>query len=243
MNKILFSDIKYIIIDIFIQANFIYLNEFTSNFITSHFGFHGIFFLLNYIAKFPDNILKTTAQIFENIPNNSFVLGVHARIHKPGHYYSRGVNETFLVLSNFLDDFFKTENRFVAIATDFESLFKKIQNRYGDKVLFSNAVRKPDTDHLTALIDMAMLMSCNQVIATYRSTFSFLINHRANLKPLVVEKEAPEIFDLSHSQVTGISPIRHKTDKDSWKTNYIVHLCGSEGQTAALRNYFSYLAL
>ena len=105
----------------------------------------------------------------------------------------------------------------------------------------SKAYRMADVDQDSALYDIALLEICDDLLLTYRSTFSYVISMRILKRGWYIEKESPGIFQASNSQSDSISVLYHNYDFNNWQTNRRVYLNDNDEET--LRYFFKYLLL
>ena len=205
-----------------------YSNFYTSEYCRNHFGLHCSYFLGNYFSRFPSTIMMERKRILSTIPNNCSLLGVHARFHRSGQYYSKGINYT---VSTLFPDIDKRMNDFpnihIIIASDNNKIIDSFVRRYGSKVHFSKAIRKADQDHVGAMLDMSLLISCNNIIGTFRSSFSYIVSSRFGNRCWWIEKESPYTFPSQNSQSLGISVLYHHRDHCDWRINDRIRYCGS----------------
>ena len=147
---------------------------------------------------------------------------MHIRFHRAGQYYSHGLNMTLPTFYEEIDRRIEQNNDLhIALATDSEDVKNTFTCKYGsDRVITSSGivVRKADRDHVGAMLDMQLLSSCSEIIATYRSTFSFIVVARTGRNAWYVDKESPHSFPGSSSQCCCISMIYHQRDHCDWRT-------------------------
>ena len=119
----------------------------------------------------------------------------------------------------FINNLLENKN-YVAIATDwtvYVDLFKKVSDK---KLILADVMRKPDGDKYGASVDIRLLMSCNKMIGSYRSTFSSIAGMLAMHKNYYVAMEYPKTFQFTNSQAGIISGIY----EDEIDFNYFVNL-------------------
>jgi hypothetical protein len=102
-------------------------------------------------------------------------------------------------------------------------------------------VRGADFDHSTAMTDLAFLQSCDECLLTFRSTFSYAAATRRGTRCFYVEKEAPEVFQLSNSQAGIISMLFHFVDINDWRVD--ARLRVSWKHEPAMRYFYRYLCI
>jgi hypothetical protein len=83
----------------------------------------------------------------------------------------------------------------------------------------TQAMRWSDGDNLSALYDLAMLEMADNLLLTYRSTFSFVAMARTARRAWFIDKETRDVFQVSNSQTTVISMIYHQFDFNDWQTS------------------------
>ena len=252
--NIIESSNKFMILDELLYATMLYTNEQTNAFIRENFGIHCVYFISNYFSRFPntiyENVNNTISKALNNLEinrktDNVSILGLHMRFHRAGQYYSHGLNITIPVFCEEIDRRIQQNpNLLLALATDNQQIIEIMLNRYGKKriILSPNIVRKADKDHFGAMSDMILLSYSSELIATYRSTFSFIVVARTGSNAWWVEKEAQHAFPGSSSQCCGVSMIYHRKDHCDWRTNNRVRICSTTHEST-IRSFFHDLVL
>jgi hypothetical protein len=110
---------------------------------------------------------------------------------------------------------------------------------FPSNTLRTKAIRKPDFDHNSALMDLTFLEMCDDCLLSFRSTFSFAVASRRGTRCFFVEKEAPEVFQIANSQAGSVSMQFHFWDVNDWQTGrrYIVR----SWNELATRYYYKFL--
>ena len=233
-KNIIKSRSKFIFLNDLLYASMIYANKETNDFARKHFGKHCVFFISNYFSRFPLSVIDKVDKLVQSKTtknSNISLLGLHMRYHRAGQYYSHGLNFTLPVFFEEIDRRIEENPKTILVlATDSEDIKKSVVSKYGEKrVIFSpDITRKADKDHIGAMCDMYLLSYCNSLIATYRSTFSFMAVSRTGKNAFWVEKEAKHSFPGSFSQCCGISMIYHHRDNCDWRTNDRIKICSKE---------------
>jgi hypothetical protein len=189
-----------------------------SPFAQEYFGIHTLYFMLNYMIYIPEDILNFVAKIMNTVPRSVYVMGVHLRFQFPGQFYSYSIGQSLSVAVPFLR--YRMERKptvfaFASDSTDMENAFRAVFSN----VIVTNVVRRPDWDHASALIDVIFLQMCNGCLLSYRSTFSNTIAYRMGKRCYWIEKESPEVFQLSNSQAGAVSMVFHFWDPVHWLTS------------------------
>ncbi|KAK8881499.1 hypothetical protein M9Y10_004235 [Tritrichomonas musculus] len=207
-------------LDHLIYTTVLYAHYITSEFCIEHFGMHAVYFLSNFLVRFPKNYINSVLKIFNPIPSSVMVFGVHLRFQFAGQFYSYCVESTMNKVVPFLMSLQKEMPTIFAFSSDSKEMerdFLKIFDR--SKILMTNAVRLPDFDHDSALLDLILLMACDECLLSYRSTFSFAVASRTGKRCWFVEKEAPSVFQATNSQAGAISMLMHYYDYNDWQTS------------------------
>lgn len=143
-----------------------------SQFIYKHFGIHYVYFITNFAFTFDQKVRDYVNKLIGSIPKSIKIIGVHIRTHEnKGYNYIYSEEKVKNVIIPFINQLLENKN-YVAIATDwmiYVNLFKKV---FKNKLILADVMRKPDGDKYDASIDIRLLMSCNKMIGSYRSTFS-----------------------------------------------------------------------
>lgn len=191
-----------------------------SNFIYQHFGIHYTYFISNFAISYSQKVCDYVFNLINSVPTSVKIIGVHIRTHKNKlkHYiYSQEKVEKCII--PFLNQLLENKN-YVAIATDWMLYIDLFKKTYPKKLIMANVQRKPDGDKYGASIDVRLLMSCNKMIGSYRSTFTSIAGMSALHRIYYVAMEYPKIFQFTNSQAGIISGI-YEDEKDF---NYFVNL-------------------
>lgn len=210
-------------------------------FAMENFGIHAGYFLSNYLSRLTNESMEEAKRVYANVPRGTRVIGVHLRFHLPGQFYSHNITSTMNAVSRFLDEKLKEKPTMFAFASDNQDMENAFKQKYGRYTITTNSIRIPDYDHNTALYDLALLEMADELLLTYRSTFSYVVSMRTLKRAYFVEKEAPDVFQLGNSQAGGISPLFHNYDVNDWQLNRRVFF--SPNAEDQLRNFTKYLLL
>lgn len=205
-----------------------------------HFGIHATYFICNFLMYIPDIAMKQAKIVVDSVPSNILLFGVHLRFHEPNHFFAKDVPTTINAVKNFLIDQYQKKPLIFALATDSPQIERSFKNIFPNNTISTNALRIPDADHLSALYDIALLEYCQKYLFTYRSTFSFIVAARRAKRGWFVDKESPDVFEISNSQSSIISMIYHQFDVNDWQVNRRFRLT-DKGETIFRRYYLSFL--
>lgn len=242
VNKLILSDEQFVGINDLLYGPMIYVNKDTAKFARENFGIHCAYFVGNYFSHFPESAIKRAKEVLALAPPGKRILGVHIRYHRAGQYYSHGFNQTMPIVYEEVDRRLAKEDMMLAVATDNLEIKKMMFERYGSRILMTDALRKPDKDHRSAQNDMALILGSDIIMATYRSTFSWIIVSKSGRRAWWIEKEAPHWLPSMNSQSTGVSMIYHWRDHCDWRTNDRVQYCGKDHRKD-LEYFYDYLVL
>ncbi|OHT05171.1 hypothetical protein TRFO_27180 [Tritrichomonas foetus] len=242
VNDLILSDKQFVGINDLLYGPMVYVNKDTAKFARENFGAHAAYFVGNYFSHFPNGAIKRAQEVLALAPKGKKVLGLHIRYHRAGQYYSHGFNQTMPIVYEEVDRRLAKEDLVLAVATDNLEIKKMMIARYGSRVLMTDALRKPDKDHTSAQSDMALILGADEICATYRSTFSWIIVSKSGRRAWWIEKEAPHWFPSMNSQSAGVSMIYHWRDHCDWRTNDRVQYCGKDHRET-LEYYYDYLVL
>jgi hypothetical protein len=237
----LLSDVVIVGAERYYPNPYIYTFQETVDFALPRFGFHAPYFLSNWIDIINQDAIKESLQAFQKFSSKTKVLGVHARSHDLiDSWYMKTEKEYFNELFPFVDNYLKKPNTAVAMASDNDNFNHKMKNRYGDKFTYVNIYRGVDANHPGDLIDFAMLMSCDELVGSYRSTYTNMVHVKSGMKAWVYERESHWIFQLSHSQTSVLSPIA-EFHTYFVQLREIYHLKGENGKYSKL--FFSHFLI
>lgn len=242
VNDVILSDEQFVGMDDLLYGPMIYTNKDTAKFARENFGLHCAYFVGNYFSHFPESAIQRAKEVLAEAPPNKKILGLHIRYHRAGQYYSHGFNQTMPIVYEEVDRRLAKEDLMLAVATDNLEIKKMMFERYGPRVLMTDALRKPDKDHTSAQRDMALILGADEICATYRSTFSWIIVSKSGRRAWWIEKEAPHWLPSMNSQSVAVSMIYHWRDTCDWRTNDRVRYCGEEHRKT-LEYFYDYLVL
>lgn len=207
-----------------------------SQFIYKHFGIHYVYFITNFAFTFDQKVRDYVNKLIGSIPKSIKIIGVHIRTHEnKGYNYIYSEEKVKNVIIPFINQLLENKN-YVAIATDwmiYVNLFKKV---FKNKLILADVMRKPDGDQYDASIDIRLLMSCNKMIGSYKSTFSSMAGMLAMHKVFYVAMEYPKIFQFSNSQAGIISGIYENVSDFNYFVNQRIKLYSNV--EPALRTFF-----
>ena len=239
--KKFFESSHYFSLDRLIYSSMIYTDPEMLNFILPRFGMHAVYFLSNFLVRIPEKNLNLALSYLKSIPSHIRAFGVHLRYQFAGQFYSYGVYQTLSSVRSFLRAQLKQQPTVFVFASDSLDVEVGFMLEFGFHSIQSNAKRKPDFDHTSALTDIAILMGCDECLLTYRSTFSYTVASRMGKRCWFVEKEAPSVFQASNSQAGAVSALFHNWDVNDWQTNRrFENMIKNEN---AFRYFYKYLLL
>ena len=207
-----------------------------STFIYKHFGLHFIYFISNFATPINFNIRNSILKMIDSIPRSVKIIGVHIRSHKykSDMFITRESKVKNLVIP-FLNNLLNHKN-YLAVATDwivYENIFKSLYKR---NLIMANLQRRPDGKKYDAAVDIELLMSCNKMIGTYRSSFSAIAGMRAMHRIYYVAMDNPSIFQFTNSQVGVTSGIYESFADFTYYVNQNLKLF--DNNENAIRNFF-----
>lgn len=244
VEKLVLSEEQFVGMDDLIYGSMVYANTQTANFALKNFGIHAAYFVGNYFSRFPEESIQLAQEFLSAVPKGKTVLGCHIRYHRAGQYYSHGLNQTMPIVREELEKRIKANpNIVLAVATDNLTIKYMMLEEYKERIVMTDALRRPDKDHLSAMIDMALLLGSDELFVTYRSTFSWIIVTKTGRNAWWIEKEAPHCFPGGNSQSMGVSMLYHWRDTCDWRTNDRLKFCGTDEHRKTLEFFYDYIAM
>ena len=237
----LFKVHRHLLIDYLLYAPMPYLNPDMAAFSYTHFGRHMVYFVSNFISQLPEVAVEAAREALRDVPQNVRVFGVHVRIHIPGEYFAYSVQRTMEAITPFLMHVAQQQPTVFALATDNPEVEGHFRKLFGNLVVTTSAMRRPDADHESAMYDIALLEMCDECLLTYRSTFSYMVMARMGKRAWFFDKESPDVFQVTNSQSTIISTLYHQFDPNDWQPNRRFPLYVESEMT--MRKYFQYFML
>jgi hypothetical protein len=161
------------------------------------FGDFAVYFLSNFLIRFPDTLMRTVMDMVAKIPDNISLYGFHMRWNRDGDMFIGTVDKGIARVRGLIGEFAR-KGWLLALASDSRELVQKFTALAGK----GNVIRAP-TQHrsLDALLDMILIMYCRRHVLTLRSTFSATIAQRTGRNPLWVCNFLDHLFKYSSSQV------------------------------------------
>jgi hypothetical protein len=228
-------------VDLLLYATMPYTNPQMAAFCYEHFGRHMVYFVCNYAMRIPEVAMQQAARAFEPVPPGIRAFGVHLRFHIAGEYFSYSVERTIASILPFLRFCVTERPTIFAFASDSAAMERKFEQSFGQQMIKTPALRQSDGDHLSALYDMAMLEMSDELLVTFRSTFSFIAMARVARRAWFIDKESADVFQVSNSQASIISMLYHQWDFNDWQPTRRFHIAESTEDT--FRRYFRFFML
>ncbi|OHT08893.1 hypothetical protein TRFO_22489 [Tritrichomonas foetus] len=217
-NQLIESDLHLTVT--YCYPYFILMDPYLSSFTYQHFGRHFAYFIFNFVAEISDDVTNIVFQLFKPIPKKMKVIGVHLRhYHGGSRFYVSSISKVNQLVIPFLKDLFHT-GLYIALATDKQEFVNRIKIEFPDRLIIADVERKSDGNSISALTDICLLMMCNMMIATFRSSFSAFAAQRSMLKPYWIDMENPYLFQFTNSQAGIVSTIMENLPHDF---NYVLN--------------------
>jgi hypothetical protein len=237
----IFETAEAILVDLLLYATMPYTNPDMASFCYEHFGRHMVYFVCNFAMRIPEAALAQARMVVDPVAADIRVFGVHLRFHIAGEYFAYSVERTFASIEPFLTFLLKQKPTVFAFASDSAALEKRFGQSFGREMIKTPALRQSDGDHFSALYDLAMLEMSDDLLLTYRSTFSYMAMARTARRAWFIDKETPDVFQISNSQASIISMLYHQFDFNDWQPSRRFHV--TEGVIETWRRYFKYFIL
>jgi hypothetical protein len=208
----------------FFSPDHLYLHNQIGSFLYSCFGEYAIYYIGNYFFSVPESIRTRVASLLSTVPPNVVSIGVHIRTH-------RGLLAAFMtdtkrgcaLVVDFLAAQFRDRPTQVILATDVDSVVTIMKRRIPN-LMRTTAVAMPDGDLMSTVLDFFMLQCCEELVLTYRSTFSLFAAALVNKTGYYYADEWPTLVRFSSSQL-GLTSGVYQTEKPfNDKTNTRHHL-------------------
>ena len=228
-------------IDNLLYSTMIYTNGQLSKYARKHFGMHAGYFISNFLMKLPKAAIEEAKRVTSNVPSNVRIFGVHLRYQQAGNFYSYNISQTMNVVVHFLKQKLIEKPTVFAFASDSKEMEEAFIEAFPNNTITAKTKRLPDFDHPSALNDLALLEMCDELLVSYRSTFSHQAVMRTGKRAWFIEKEAENVFISSNSQATAISALYHQHDENDWQMNRRVHI--NTDNEEALRYYCKYFLI
>lgn len=230
-----------LLVNFLVFASFPYSHYQLGKFLLDHFGIHATYFICNFLMHIPLSAIEIGRAVIEPIPNDIVLFGVHLRFHQPNFFFAYDINRTLSIAIPFLQEYMDKKPTVFALATDSKHIEKGFKAAFPNNTLTTNARRKADKDHISALYDIALLEFCDKLLLTYRSSFSSIVAARTANRPYYIEKESPGVFRVSNSQSGMISMLYHQFDVHDWQVSRRFRLTPDDEYI--LRQYYIHLII
>lgn len=192
-----------------------YLIPGVGDYILNHFGYHLVYFLGNYFIRLNRDIFEHVKYQFSAIPNHIQIWGLHLR-YQNGHraFIQKNLNRCFKVVVPFLEEKTKKKPSVFFIASDEEKVRKKLIENFPNRSFCLSPLQGTNP----AMNDFIMLMNCDELLLTFRSTFSYLTSALTQRNAYMLNMDFPYVLKYTSSQV-GIGMILRETYYFSKLTN------------------------
>lgn len=202
------------------------------HFTTGHFGEHMIYFLGNYFIRINDNIFDHVMKFVGRIPKTTYLFGVHLRYQGGYPFFIGPLDKVYKVIVPFLNEQLKKRPTQIFLATDSRIILNNMTDFFKDSLITLRYL--PGTK--SGINDLAMLMNCNKMICSFRSTFSYLASALTLKRSYWYDRDRPFLLYFSNSQNGIISMLWESVKVYSKRTNEFDHLM--PGNENLLRRYF-----
>ncbi|OHT08891.1 hypothetical protein TRFO_22484 [Tritrichomonas foetus] len=204
----------------FCYPYFLLMDQYLSKFTFSNFGIHFTYYILNYAAEISNEVKDIVFQLFNAIPQKVKVIGVHLRNHKSqSPFFITSIQKVESLIVPFLNDLF-SNGLYIALATDNQNYINRLNLSFPNRLIIANVERKPNGAAISAMTDICLLMMCNKMIGTFRSSFSTNAAQRTLMRPYWIAMENPNLFRFTNSQAGIVSTIMENAKHDY---NYILN--------------------
>jgi hypothetical protein len=237
----IFASAEAILVDLLLYATMPYTNPDMAAFSYRHFGRHMVYFVCNYAMRIPEQALTQARLAMDPVAPDVRAFGVHLRFHIAGEYFAYSVERTFNSVKPFLLFLSNQKPTVFAFASDSLNLENRFTQDFGRQMIKTQAMRQSDGDHFSALYDLALLEMSDDLLLTYRSTFSYMAMARTARRAWFIDKETPDVFQISNSQASIISMVYHQFDFNDWQPSRRFRI--SDAVVATWRQYFKYFML
>jgi hypothetical protein len=204
----------------------------------SVFGPYAMYYIGNYFFSVPRDIRARAEATLAKIPRAVRSVGVHVRthFHTVPAYMTDGERGCALI-AGFVQARWGGRPFQLALATDAPSIAAALR-RHIPSILQTGVDGFPDGDVHAAVVDFAMLQGCDEVVLTYRSTFSMMVAALANKTAYWYADEWPRLVRFTCSQTGMASGVYQSHEPFNDKTNTRHHVM--EKHERALRLYNRY---
>jgi hypothetical protein len=229
-----------------IYTTMIYAIPYLHDYIVKNFGLHMVYFMSNYLIKLDTAHYEFCKKVYDRVPPGVRVFGVHLRFHCAhgacgGGFYSYNVSNTMNVVRPFLQWIRAERPTVFAFGSDSADMEAAFRADFGQDMLVTDAVRKADYDHRSAMRDVLFLQMADECLLSFRSTFSFAIASRSGRTCWWVDKEAPDVIRLANSQSGSMSMLYTQWDVNDFQVARRFTLLPNGEE--AMRHYFRYFIL
>lgn len=221
----------------FFASDHLYLHDQIGRVLYENFGKYAIYYIGNYFFKIPDDIKAKVDAIINQVPKTVTLIGVHIRTHYNIPVFMRDVPGGTALVSRSIKEIWKNKPYQVALATENDNVERQMRKYFPD-MLRSGVHGVPDGDAGGALVDFYFIQSCQELVLTYRSTFSIMLAALANKTGYFYCGEWDTIVKFSSSQIGLTSMLHQRDDAFNDKSNTKRHML--ENNELVTRLYFKY---
>jgi hypothetical protein len=201
------------------------------------FGEYAIYFIGNYFFSFPADLKGPVDRLLASIPATVITIGVHVRTHWGLPAFMTDVHGGCGLMAQFIQNHWSQKSYQVFVATDNGQVHTIMREKFPHS-LNSGATAMPDGDLSSAATDFYMIQCCQELVLTYRSTFSIMLAALANKTGYYYASEWSTLVRFSCSQLGMASGVYQDDAPFNDKSNTIHHM--RDQHEPLIRMYYKY---
>lgn len=169
----------------------------------NNFGEHFVYFLANYFIRFDQDIIKHVQEFFASVPKATRIFGVHLRYQNGmAVFIGKNPNHCFSVVLPFLKREYKRKPTVIALATD-GNIIRRGFIKGLDPIPVMTLYPLNGTNY--GMNDMVMLLNTDDLLGTYRSTFTYLSHALTMRRPYYYNCKHDYLVQFTFSQQAIVS--------------------------------------
>jgi hypothetical protein len=222
----------------FVAHDHFYLHSQFGKVLYDYFGEYAMYYIGNHFFTIPMSIRGPIDEQIARIPETVTLIGVHIRYHYAFLWYIPDLSRGREKIINFIKGHWRDKPIQIALATDTIEVATALKEVWPDLIM-SGVEGIPDGDFYSAVVDFYFIEKCDELILTFRSTYSMAISALSNKPAYWFGHEWPSVVRFTGSQCGLSAPYLQIPDPYNDKSNEKQHLM--DKHEVMLRRYNKYL--
>lgn len=157
-----------------IYSTTVYNHHYHAEYTIKNFIIQLLYFISNFLCRIPQSSIGEANKIVSYVPKSKKLIDIHLRFQFPGQFYSYSIERTMNMIRGCVQE--RVCDSVFAFASDSADMEAAFYGEFGRFTINSDAIGRSDFDYYSDLIDIALLMNCDECLLSYRSTFSYALH-------------------------------------------------------------------